>query len=341
MTFTTAARLRGTKQGSALSPPDAPQAPAPHLSQEARPRSGAWALALIASCALTACAPQPQSGFSFATRGEQLSAQRGQNQSSQPVRAHPKTQSQQQSQTQFTRTRFAGGRVTLVAPRGHCIDTTLLRHEADGGFALLPRCNLLHGPRLFGRNRAAVITASIGPAQGAGVPSSTDLARTAAGAKLLYYDDKGPLALVRLHSQGHSAMGGSGASAEHWRGAFVVNDMLVVLALYAPEGSTLLGQAGARVLTEMTRRSQQASLPATSRAAPEAATSPTAQQDAAAQRAAAELALRPKARPAPVANAGSVTGSVATSPASGQKLALRKRIGGLFRSPPTARLTTE
>lgn len=340
MTFTTAPRLRGTKQGSALPPPDAPQTSAPCLSQEARPRSGAWALALIASCALTACAPQPQSGFSFATRGEQLSAQRGQNQSGQPVRAHPKTQSQQQSQTQFTRTHFAGGRVTLVAPRGHCIDTTLLRHEADGGFALLPRCNLLHGPRLFGRNRAAVITASIGPAQGASVPSSTDLARTAAGAKLLYYDDKGPLALVRLHSQGHSAMGGSGASAEHWRGAFVVNDMLVVLALYAPEGSTLLGPAGARVLTEMTRRSQQASLPATSRAVPNATTSPTA-QDAAPQRAAAELGLRPKARPTPVANAGSVTGSVATSPASGQKRALRKRIGGLFRSPSTARLTTE
>ncbi|OIQ43990.1 MAG: hypothetical protein BM558_09650 [Roseobacter sp. MedPE-SW] len=270
---------------------------------------------------LSACATLPQSGFSFATRGEQISDQ------------HARAPSQQTK----TQAQFAQGKVTLVAPSGHCLDLTMLRQEAQGGFALLPRCNLIHGNRLFGRNRAAVITATIGPAKGAEVPTTAELAKSAEGATLLYYEDKGLLPLVRLKWPGHSAMGGSGASEEHWRGAFVVNDHLVVLALYAPEGSALLGPVGAELLTEMTRRSQKASTKAEPKpeavSARRATTPPMAQETPASS-------IRPKSRPT-TQRAGSGSTLPKASEAPVEKLSLRRRIGGLFRTPPPARLTTE
>ncbi|WP_122072168.1 hypothetical protein [Pseudophaeobacter sp. EL27] len=281
--------------------------------------AGSAPLTMLAlCCALSACSSLPQSGISFATRGEQIGDQR-----SQTAVVQTKTQAQ-----------FAKGQVTLVAPQGHCIDATMLRQEATGGFALLPRCNLLHGTQLFGRNRAAVITATIGPAQGAAAPSTTELAQTAEGARLLYYDDKGLLPLVRLQWPGHSAMGGSGASDEHWRGAFVVNNHLVVLALYAPEGSNLLGAAGAKLLTDMTRRSQKASLQAAPQPAAISAREDNVRRPA---QQAASPTTRPKARPGSQAGAS----DPALSPAVTQKLSLRRRIGGLFRTSPEARLTTE
>ncbi|MEP2715892.1 hypothetical protein, partial [Pseudophaeobacter sp.] len=202
------------------------------------------ALALALVCGLSACSPASKTGFAFAAASGAFD--------------------ETASRSTKTQARFAQGAVTLVAPAGHCIDTTMLRHDPDGGFVLLPRCNLLQGGSLFGRNRAAVITATIGPAGDTTALSATDLAQSAEGAKLLYYDDKGLLPLVRLQWPGHSAMGGAGkgASAEHWRGAFVLNNHLVLLALYAPEGSVLLGPSGAEILTEMTRRSLAASAPA-------------------------------------------------------------------------------
>ena len=277
--------------------------------------------ALAVTCALSACSTLPQAGFSFATSGEQ-----NKDQHSQTARAPTKTQAQ-----------FSQGKVTLVAPAGHCIDTTMLRQDADGGFALLPRCNLLHGPSLFGRNRAAVITATIGPAQGAEAPSTTELAQTATGAKLLYYDDKGLLPLVRLQWPGHNAMGGSGASDQHWRGAFVVNNHLVVLALYAPDGSSLLGPAGAKLLTEMTRRSQNASLITAPQPAP---LSPQDRQSPPLAQPPAAASLRPKAR-SETARPPSDAAVALAQNAPAEKLSLGRRIRGLFHSSSTARLTTE
>lgn len=327
MNFSTACRPSGQDRitvSTAQTPPclqNFERGSAGRFAGAARLPARASLAVLAVSCALAACSPLPQAGFSFASRGEQISDQ------------------QRQSATQHTKTQaqFAQGKVTLVAPAGHCIDTTMLRQEADGGFALLPRCNLMHGPHLFGRNRAAVITATIGPAQGAEAPTTAELAQTAEGAKLLYYDDKGLLPLVRLQWSGQSAMGGSGASDEHWRGAFVINNYVVVLALYAPDGSSLLGPAGAKLLTEMTRLSQQASTITAPQ--PEAISAREETAPRLAQRSAA-TALRPKARPGTKA-APSEPALAPAQPAPAQKLSLRRRIGGLFHRSSTARLTTE
>lgn len=291
---------------------------------------GRRAVALAAVCALAGCTSMNETGFSFASSGGQTAGT---------------SSSSAQSQA-----RFAKGNVILVAPRGYCIDAKTLRQDSDGGFALLPRCNFLQGSSWFGRDKAAVITATIGKATEAAAPSTADLARTAEGAKLLYYDDKGLLPLVRLQWHGHGATGNSGASADHWRGAFVLNGHLVVLALYAPEGSDLLGRPGADLLTEMTRRSQQAS----STPRPDSASAATLQaKDPAVAKQTAHVSARPKTRPTmqpssrpnsrpnsqaapqPVAQKASATqgnsaASTARSPVPSQKRSLRKRIAAIF-----------
>lgn len=270
------------------------------------------ALALIG--ALSACGPLPETGFSFAAPG--ASSGQTSRQGTAPGQAP-------------TQVRLAKGAVTLVAPRGHCIDQATLRQGPDDGFALLPRCNLLQGPSLFGRHRAAVITATLGKTSQSEPPSTAELARSAPGAQLLSYNDKGLLPLIKLRWPGHGAMGVSAASADHWRGAFVIRDQLVLLALYAPEGSPLLGRNGANLLTEMARRSLAASQvePATAASLPTApaAASPTAS------------GLRPRARPI-----------AAASPAAQQppqkrrqQQSMRQKIAGLFPPAAPARLAAD
>lgn len=270
------------------------------------------ALALIG--ALSACGPLPETGFSFAAPSTGFG------------QTSPQGAARGQTNTQV---RLAKGAVTLVAPRGHCIDQATLRQDPDGGFALLPRCNLLQGPSLFGRHRAAVITATLGKTSQSAPPSTAELARSAAGAQMLSYNDKGLLPLIKLRWPGHGAMGVSAASADHWRGAFVIGDQLVVLALYAPEGSPLLGRNGADLLTEMARRSLAASQAGPATAAP-GATAPAAAPQTAS-------GLRPRARP-----------TAAASPAAQeppqkhrQQQSMRQKIAGLFHPAAPARLTVD
>lgn len=269
---------------------------------------GLRAFSIIAMGLLTACAQTGERGFSFAAGNRSSEGHARLGAASQAV--------------------FAKGEVVLVPPPGHCLDKTMLLQENDGGFALFPRCNLLQGPSFFGRNRAALITAAIGPAKTSGAPSPIDLARTAEGAKLLYYDNNGMLPLVRLHWPGHGATGAegaTGASAEHWRGAFVLNDHMIVLALYAPEGSPLLGTPGAELLTEMTRRTLEASLADRPQGSASQADS-TSQQ--------APSRLRPRTRPAPMSEPAALAGASTaqeTSEVAEEKLSLRRRIAGLFK----------
>lgn len=275
------------------------------------PKFGVFSL--IAAAFLAACSPTTEGGFSFATRNDQ-----------------PQALSRLPAPSQA---QFADGEVVLVAPPGHCIDTSMLRQEADGGFALLPRCNMINGPSLFGRKQAALITAAIGPAQESDAPNPLDIAETVEGARLLYYDNNGMLPLARLYWPGHGAAGTADAtvaSAEHWRGAFVLNDHMVLLALYAPEGSPLLGKAGAALLSEMTRRTLEASL-VDKVEAPEGDLAPALSQSA--PTGVGAHSLRPRARPSATDTAAASQGSTenpAMNRRGAQKLSLRRRIAGLF-----------
>ncbi|UTS79033.1 hypothetical protein OL67_000076 [Phaeobacter piscinae] len=158
----------------------------------------------------------------------------------------------------ITRMSFASDTIHLVPPTGFCIDPRMTGHRAEGGFAIVVPCSSLR-PGPSGRNRA-LITVAVGPAGPAdGALTSADLLKNAPGARLLTERNDMMLPLVKLNMPDHRARG---ASPVHWRGAFVLNDQLVAVALYAPGGSRNLGGRGARLLNELTAKTLEASVTA-------------------------------------------------------------------------------
>ncbi|UWQ83208.1 hypothetical protein [Leisingera caerulea] len=246
--------------------------------------AGAIAAALAAAV-LTACSPAPQ-GLSFAARDAGLI---------------PRQDGQVMS--------FANGGVLLAAPESYCFDRRSSAPEDGGGFALIAHCSRLEGRGWFGARKAAVLTASIGPAsQNALAPRASDIAAMFPGARLLESREDQLLPLVRLEFPQAVA---KGASPVHWRGAFVLDRHLIALALYAPEGSRALGSHGAALLNEVTHRTLEAS------------TLPPLEQAQAAPPAAAAPALRPRPRPAAPETADQAAGP--------RKIrGLGRRIAGLF-----------
>lgn len=243
------------------------------------------AAAVLTGAFLTACSSAPQS-LSFAARDAGPSPLQG---------------GQIMS--------FANGEVLLAAPESYCFDQRSSAADGSGGFALIAHCSRLEGRGWFGARKAAVLTASIGPAkQDALAPQATDIAAMFPGARLLESREDQLLPLVRLEFPEAVA---KGASPVHWRGAFVLDRHLVALALYAPDGSRALGSHGAALLNEVTHRTLEAS------------TLPELEEAQAAQPPAAAAALRPQPRPAgPAADGG--------APETRKKRGLRQRIAGLF-----------
>ncbi|KIC22054.1 hypothetical protein RA20_02100 [Leisingera sp. ANG-Vp] len=204
---------------------------APRLGRLARAGAAALAALALAACSQT---PGPVKGLSFAARD--------------PGPA-PKFSGQVMS--------FAGGDVLLAAPQSYCFDRRSSQADSDGGFALIAMCSRLDRRNWFGARKAAVLTASIGPAaQDAAAPQAQDILAMFPEAKLLETREDQLLPLVKLEVAGAVA---EGASPVHWRGAFVLDRHLIALALYAPEGSRALGSQGAALLNEVTHRSLEAS----------------------------------------------------------------------------------
>lgn len=151
----------------------------------------------------------------------------------------------------------AGGKVKLAAPSGFCISDKGLRRGAKSSFAFLARCDTLGQSSWSGGAPLAVITAAVSPqAEGDAAPSAKALARMLAPAETSNASDGKHLSLVRATG---AAPAIKGLSRTHWRGAFEVNDHLVVLALYAAESSVALDQEGSEILRAMARGTKIAS----------------------------------------------------------------------------------
>lgn len=190
--------------------------------------------------------------------------------------------------------------LVLAAPSGFCFDIQMEEHSPSGGFALLARCDSMRrfgagfGRRSTARTKdSAILTATVGQvATGTPTPSAEALVQSFAAAgndiRLLETRNQDHLPLVKLHQvQGSRA---PGASATHWRGVFVHDTHMVAVALYAPAGSSYLGEKGAKLIEDFMRASNHATELAGARlAAPQVASLDTP----------AFLGPRPQLRPPP------------------------------------------
>ncbi|MGR3802733.1 hypothetical protein [Marinibacterium profundimaris] len=161
-------------------------------------------------------------------------------------------------QAAVTSTVLGDGRVALTAPTGFCIDPTTIDASGRDGFAMLALCSRLSPQTAFATlsgQSPAVMTVTTTPWTRGDTPIT---ARTIADA---YPDNavaearSGAVPMVR--AAGVPPL--PGLDEIHWRGAFVVNDQLVVLGLFAPEDSRALGSTGANLLGQLARRTNAAS----------------------------------------------------------------------------------
>ena len=150
----------------------------------------------------------------------------------------------------LTRATLASGAVSLVAPRGYCID----RRSLQRNFALLARCDTLGVEGFFVDAELAVISVSTvafpeDPGNG-----DVDLALDANG-EVLETVRLSELTMVRLRI---ARAPFEGVSREVWRAGYVEDGLLVSLALYAPEDSAARGREGARILSALAQASRAA-----------------------------------------------------------------------------------
>ncbi|MBT8153288.1 hypothetical protein KMP13_05160 [Epibacterium ulvae] len=232
----------------------------------------------------------------------------------------------------LTEIRMGEDPVIIAAPEGFCFDQQTLERSDDGGFALLARCEnvrpLTRHRLPFGRENhldPAVISAVIsGPLVAAQTPSVGALINASSPVRVFAEHPDSLMPMVRMQA---TTPGVPGTSTTQWRGAMALGNRVIALSLYAPDGSELLGPSGAQLLRDMARRSDIRSRDALPLATPTAALRPTARPTPVAV-AATEVPygpLRPRLRPgtpAPV--------TIAQAPRP-EKVSRRWRIGDLFK----------
>ncbi|MBB96865.1 MAG: hypothetical protein CML68_19985 [Rhodobacteraceae bacterium] len=151
------------------------------------------------------------------------------------------------------------GRVALTAPAGFCIDPSSVTTSGRTGFAMLARCAQLSPQTalvaLSGQS-PAVMTVTTKPwTEGDTEITDATIAAAYPDGAVIERRPGGPVPMVK--ARGDRAF--SALDDTHWRGAFVVNDQLVVIGLFAPKDSRALGASGANLVSALGRRTETAS----------------------------------------------------------------------------------
>ncbi|SHH47452.1 hypothetical protein [Marivita hallyeonensis] len=153
---------------------------------------------------------------------------------------------------------LAGGAIVVSGPDGYCVDASTLRATRVGGFAAVASCNILSGGETGPIVEPVLVTVTVSRATGP-APEPSDLAR-ALGTELLSNREMSAIIAGRMASGGETAFQGS--DPRHWRGAFTLGPHMIGLALYAPQGSPLVGAQGAAFLNTVSSRIRANSAPA-------------------------------------------------------------------------------
>ncbi len=138
---------------------------------------------------------------------------------------------------------LAGGQVMVSGPSGYCIDPKTLRSSRETGFAAIASCRILSDGKKGPKVEPMLMTISVGPLVPDEILPSGEEIASYFDASLLSKHGSEKLTLAHLGARGDSVL--ENGDARHWRGAFFHGGHLVGLALYAPKGSRLAGDAGA------------------------------------------------------------------------------------------------
>ncbi len=149
------------------------------------------------------------------------------------------------------------GAVIVAGPFGYCVDPSTVDNGRNRGFAVLASCNILSNGNAGAAVPPALITVSVGPAERrVAQPDAATLAGLAE-APLLEARQEGDLTLAYLGRGGDALF--AGGDPTYWRGAFLLGNRLIGLAIYAPADSGIEERDGARLLQQTYEKIRDAS----------------------------------------------------------------------------------
>lgn len=140
----------------------------------------------------------------------------------------------------LSQAKMAFGAVTLVPPRGYCIDKASLRQN----FALMAPCGQLGAKSSGGDAPAGLLIASLAPLRGSTLPTAE---HTAAAQRL----ESTAAPRTRDGAVTFRATGpvpAKGYSTRHWRGTGTVGTQIISVALFGAPGGRATGSEGRSVV---------------------------------------------------------------------------------------------
>ncbi|MGJ8626916.1 MAG: hypothetical protein ACSHXB_08155 [Sulfitobacter sp.] len=145
--------------------------------------------------------------------------------------------------------KLASGAVTLVAPRGFCIDSASVQKQ----FALMARCDVLGVPQAAADAPLAFITVSV---LSTDTNNQLPTAQHLAAAKGLsnVTDPKVKDGQLIFRATGPAPI--DGVSNTHWRGTSQLGQQIIGVALYGPENGRALSGEGRSIVSTVMSRSQ-------------------------------------------------------------------------------------
>ncbi|APE44912.1 hypothetical protein BOO69_16985 [Sulfitobacter alexandrii] len=144
---------------------------------------------------------------------------------------------------------MARGKVTLVAPRGFCIDSASLKDR----FALMARCDRLGAPSAAGAAPLGVITVSVSDASPGGAlpdPQTIGAAHGLTAVSAVTREDDS----VIFRATGPAPT--DELDGTHWRATALVNGQMLGVALYGPKGAADVQDEGRDVISALIARTR-------------------------------------------------------------------------------------
>lgn len=140
--------------------------------------------------------------------------------------------------------RLGNGDVIATAPSNYCVDRSA---RPTGSFVLMVNCDVLTDTARTAPRSRGILTVSTSGRLGSSV-QPIDLASSLGEGSV--ESNRVPGLVVRRMTE-QTAARLPGAASDHWRGLLQLNNRIVSFAAYGPEGGSVIGSSGKRLLENL------------------------------------------------------------------------------------------
>lgn len=140
--------------------------------------------------------------------------------------------------------RLGDGDVIVTAPSNFCVDRSA---RPTGSFVLMVNCDVLTDTARTSPNSRGILTVST--SERVQDPTQVIDLASSLGEDSIQSSRVPGLVIRRMTDQSIARL--PGAASDHWRGLLQLNNRIVSFAAYGPEGGSVLGSSGRRILENL------------------------------------------------------------------------------------------